>query len=81
SRIASHLPRWVRHLHAPLSAPTAPYNRSHTFTAGAREAQAPVLLLHDNDMLVPRGYGRRILQRIASKAFAVIAMLPPASRF
>jgi hypothetical protein len=64
-RIASSLPPWVRHLHAPLADPAAPYNRSHTFNAGAREARAPVLLLHDNDMLVPRGYGRRILQRIA----------------
>jgi len=64
-RIASSLPPWVRHLHAPLPDPAAPYNRSHTFNAGARAARAPVLLLHDNDMLVPRGYGRRILQRIA----------------
>jgi hypothetical protein len=70
-RVASRLPGWVRHLHAPLSDPTAPYNRSHTFNAGAREARAPVLLLHDNDMLVPNRYCHRILQRIA-RGYAVV---------
>ncbi len=70
-RIAAKLPTWVRHIHAPLSDPDAPYNRSHTFNIGARQARSPVLLLHDNDMLVPRGYGRRILQRIES-GFAVV---------
>lgn len=70
-RIAASLPRWVRHLHAPLADPAAPYNRSHTFNCGAREARGSVLLLHDNDMLVPRGYGRRILQRI-EQGYAVV---------
>jgi len=64
TRIGSSLPSWVRHIHAPLNDADAPYNRSQTFNVGAREARSPVLLLHDNDMLVPRGYGRRILQRI-----------------
>lgn len=63
-RIGPLLPTWVRHIHAPLDDPEAPYNRSHTFNVGAREARAPVLLLHDNDMLVPRRYAQRILQRI-----------------
>ena len=62
--IAAALPSWVRHVHAPLPAAEAPYNRSHTFNVGARHARAPVLLLHDNDMLVPRGYATRILERI-----------------
>ena len=65
-KIADKLPAWVRHIHAPLQDPTAPYNRSHTFNVGAGQARAPVLLLHDNDMLVPKGYLRRILQRIDS---------------
>lgn len=64
SRIADALPGWVRHVLAPLAEPDAPYNRSHTFNVGAAHARSPVLLLHDNDMLVPRGYGRRILERI-----------------
>jgi len=63
-RIAAALPGWVRHLHAPLEQEDAPYNRSHTFNLGAGAARGPVLLLHDNDMLVPRGYALRLLQRI-----------------
>lgn len=63
-RIGAALPGWVRHIHAPLAEPGAPYNRSHTFNVGASAARAPVLLLHDNDMLVPTGYGSRILKRI-----------------
>jgi GT2 family glycosyltransferase len=70
-RIADRLPSWVRHIHGPLPDPAAPYNRSHTFNLGAREARAPVLLLHDNDMLVPAGYARRLLERIA-RGYAVV---------
>jgi len=70
-RIQAALPAWVRHIHAPLPDPQAPYNRSHTFNVGAREARSPVLLLHDNDMLVPTGYARRILQRIGT-GYAVV---------
>lgn len=70
-RIASALPAWVRHVHAPPLAPGAPYNRSHTFNVGARHARGRVLLLHDNDMLVPEGYGQRVLERI-DRGFEVI---------
>ena len=71
ARIGAALPTWVRHIHAPLPEPEAPYNRSHTFNVGAREARSPVLLLQDNDMLVPRGYALRILQRIGN-GYAVV---------
>lgn len=64
--IAEALPRWVRHIHAPLADASAPYNRSQTFNIGAAHARSPVLLLHDNDMLVPSGYTRRILEKIGS---------------
>ena len=64
--IADALPRWVRHIHAPLADPSAPYNRSQTFNVGAAHARSEVLLLHDNDMLVPSGYTRRILERVNS---------------
>jgi hypothetical protein len=63
-QIAPHLPSWVRHIHAPLPDSEAPYNRSHTFNVGAREAHGATLLLHDNDMLVPQSYCRRILERV-----------------
>ncbi len=59
------LPGWVRHVHTPPDRPGAPYNRSKAFNAGALQARAPVLLLHDNDMLVPCGYLKRILQNVA----------------
>ena len=65
-KIADKLPAWVRHIHAPLQDPTASYNRSHTFNVGAKHARAPILLLHDNDMLVPKGYLCRILKKIGS---------------
>jgi N-terminal domain of galactosyltransferase len=65
SEIANDLPVWVRHVLAPLADPSAPYNRSQTFNVGAREARGSTLLLHDNDMLVPAGYCRRILDRRA----------------
>jgi hypothetical protein len=70
-RIAASLPSWVRHIHAPLSDAGAPYNRSHTFNSGARHARGPVLLLHDNDMLMPQGYGERMLERI-TRGYAVV---------
>ena len=63
SEIATDLPDWVRHVMAPLPDASAPYNRSQTFNVGAREALGSTLLLHDNDMLVPAGYCRRILDR------------------
>lgn len=71
AHIAAALPGWVRHLHAPLAQVGAPYNRSHTFNVGASAARAPVLLLHDNDMLVPAGYAARILHRIG-QGYAVV---------
>jgi hypothetical protein len=64
-RIAPLLPGWVHHVHTPPARPGAPYNRSRAFNAGALQARAPVLLLHDNDMLVPYGYLQRILQKVA----------------
>ncbi|MCP9927903.1 glycosyltransferase family 2 protein [Cyanobium sp. CH-040] len=64
-RIAQLLPGWVRYMHTKPPRPGAPYNRSRAFNAGALQARAPVLLLHDNDMLVPCGYLRRILEKVA----------------
>ena len=42
-----------------------PYCRSWTFNVGARHTPAPVLVLHDNDMLVPADYAASILARLA----------------
>ena len=65
SEIVNDLPDWVCHVLAPLADDSAPYNRSQTFNVGARKARGGTLLLHDNDMLVPAGYCRRILERRA----------------
>lgn len=62
--ISDQLPAWVRHHHCRVP-PGTPYNRSQTFNVGAQLTTAPVLLLHDNDMLVPADYLSRILQRLA----------------
>lgn len=68
--IADHLPPWVRHVHDVTESDT-PYNRSQAFNVGAKHAKAPVLLLHDNDMLVPAEYLYRILHRL-SLGYAVV---------
>ena len=62
--IGDHLPAWVHYHHCPVLA-GSPYNRAVTFNVGARLATAPVMLLHDNDMLVPVDYLSRILKRMA----------------
>ncbi len=49
------LPGWVRYQHTPV-AESAPYNRAWALNVGARLARAPLLIFHDNDMLVPRRY-------------------------
>lgn len=64
-RIAAQLPPWVRHIHTPPPEPDMPYCRSWTFNIGARHAGAPILVLHDNDMLVPADYAANVLARVA----------------
>ncbi|HVR39200.1 MAG TPA: glycosyltransferase, partial [Thermoanaerobaculia bacterium] len=53
--IESALPQWVRYLHTPVP-PDLEYCRSATFNAGAEIARGRVLVLHDNDMLLPERY-------------------------
>jgi N-terminal domain of galactosyltransferase len=61
--IKSALPQWVRYVHTPLPYSGMPYCRSWTFNVGARQARGRVLILHDNDMLVPQNYASEILCR------------------
>jgi hypothetical protein len=70
-RVAAHLPSWVHHVHTPPPEPGMPYCRSWTFNVGARHAAAPVLVLHDNDMLVSADYAASILARMA-QGFEVV---------
>jgi hypothetical protein len=62
--IADALPPWVRYLHTPPPRPDYDYNRAWTLNAGARTARGEVLILHDNDILVPAAYAAEALRRV-----------------
>jgi hypothetical protein len=66
ARIAGRLPTWVRYIHTPPPASEMPYCRSWAFNIGAEHARGAVLVLHDNDMLVPADYSTSILQQISN---------------
>ena len=68
ARAKSHLPSWVRHVHAPPPREDMPYCRAWAFNIGVREAKAPLVVLHDNDMLVPGDYASTAL-RIAQSGY------------
>lgn len=63
TEIQSSLPAWVRYVHTPLPQADMPYCRSWTFNVGAKVAQGNLLVLHDNDMLVPNQYAAELLAR------------------
>jgi hypothetical protein len=69
--IKEYLPDWVRYVHTPLPKPDMPYCRAWAFNIGVREARGELLVLHDNDMLVPQAYGSEILS-IYRKGYEVI---------
>jgi len=54
--VRDELPDWVRYVHDPIGDPDTPYSRSRAFNAGAAVARGRVLILHDNDLLVPERY-------------------------
>lgn len=58
------LPPWVRYLHTPLPRPDLPYCRAWSFNIAVPLARSDVLVLHDNDMLMPERYAFEALQRI-----------------
>jgi len=62
--IETRLPAWVRYLHTPTPSPDFEYSRAWTFNAGAEIARGRILILHDNDMLVPRRYAAEAVARI-----------------
>lgn len=69
SIIKEHLPKWVRHVF--LKTVSHSYNRSAGFNFGARCARGSILLLHDNDMLIPNTYCRNIIS-LARKGYEAI---------
>jgi len=66
--IERFLPPWVRYLHTPLPRPDLPYCRSWSFNIAASLARSEVLVLHDNDMLVPERYALEAWNRISEGA-------------
>jgi hypothetical protein len=68
--VLGELPSWVRTLHQPAGE-GEPYRRAATFNAGAALARGRILVLHDNDMLVPQRYAAEIAARIADGYDAV----------
>jgi hypothetical protein len=54
------LPAWVRYIHQP-ALESDPYKRAETFNAGVAAARGNILILHDNDMLVPERYAAEVV--------------------
>ena len=61
--VRDHLPGWVRYVHTPPPYEGMPYSRAWAFNVGAREARSPLLVLHDNDMLVPETYAAELVRK------------------
>ena len=59
-RIESQLPPWVRYVFTRCE---TDYNRSATLNAGVDAARAPIVVLHDNDMLAPADYAAECVAR------------------
>jgi hypothetical protein len=66
SQLAGLLPAWVRHIVLTAPMPDMPFNKSWLLNAGVRAAGAEMLVLHDNDMLVPERYALEVLARRAA---------------
>jgi hypothetical protein len=63
-QLAGKLPGWVRAVHVRNPA-GQPYCRSWGLNVGAAHARGRVLVLHDNDMLVPADYAAQVADRVA----------------
>ncbi|HUO85585.1 MAG TPA: galactosyltransferase-related protein, partial [Thermoanaerobaculia bacterium] len=70
--IRDEIPAWVRYVHTP-AASGLPYCRAWAFNAGAGVARGQILVLHDNDMLVPERYAAEVVGRISKGAAFVDA--------
>lgn len=67
--IRGELPPWVRYVHTPSGG--LPYCRAWAFNVAARLASSGVLVLHDGDLLVPRGYAAEAFAQVTGgKSFA-----------
>jgi hypothetical protein len=62
AEVERDLPSWVRYIHQKV-ADDLPYNRAATFNVAAAVARGSILVLHDNDMLVPVRYAAELIRR------------------
>lgn len=60
--IKERVPGWVRYVHTPLPHYSMPYCRAWAFNVGARQSRGDLLILHDNDLLVPACYAAEHLE-------------------
>lgn len=58
--VESQLPEWVRYVFTPCE---TDYNRSAAFNAGVEVARGELVVLHDNDIVVPSAYAREVVAR------------------
>lgn len=62
--IESRLPSWVRYIHTPVPDGAYDYNRAWTLNAGTAAARGRIVILHDNDILVPARYAAEAVARV-----------------
>ncbi len=70
-QLRGQLPPWVRYFHTPLPQPDLAYCRSWAFNFGVRQAAAGVLVLHDNDMLLPCDHAAQVV-KLVQQGYEVI---------
>jgi len=58
------LPSWVRYVHTPLPRPDLPYCRAWAFNVAARHARSDILVMQDNDVLIPERYAYEAVRRV-----------------
>lgn len=61
--VAELMPHWVKYVHAPPEPSVSLFCRSAAFNVGASVARGEILVLHDNDLLVPHDYALEIVAR------------------
>jgi N-terminal domain of galactosyltransferase/Glycosyl transferase family 2 len=65
TEVRDQLPPWVRYV---FTESRGDYNRSATLNAGTAAARGEVVILHDNDMVVPARYAAEVLERVGEGA-------------
>jgi N-terminal domain of galactosyltransferase len=61
SELRGRVPAWVNLIHTPPPNADMPYARAWALNVAARHARAPLLVLHDGDILVPSAYARDLV--------------------